>query len=66
MMITMGKQKNTEKNLIHCHFFRHESYFRSPGIEPGLRGEKPASRWLSYDTVRTLLHEVQIELHKVP
>jgi len=34
----MGKPKNLDKNLSLCH---------SPGSEPGLRGEKPATDTLN-------------------
>jgi hypothetical protein len=34
MMIKRGKLKNSEKALLQCHFFRHESHMKSRGIEP--------------------------------
>jgi hypothetical protein len=49
-MISRGRPKNSENNLLQCHFVDHESHFKSPETEPGLRGEKPASSHLTYDT----------------
>jgi hypothetical protein len=34
MMISRGKLKNSEKNLLQCHFVHHECHFKSPGVEP--------------------------------
>jgi hypothetical protein len=35
MVISGGKQKNSEKNLLQCNFAHHESEVKSPGIETG-------------------------------
>jgi hypothetical protein len=45
-----GKQNNSEKNLLQCHVVHHESHLKSPGLEPGHRGMKPAASFLCYGT----------------
>jgi hypothetical protein len=40
MVISEGKQKNSQKNLLQYHFVHHESDLSHPGLNPGFRGEK--------------------------
>jgi hypothetical protein len=54
IMISGGKPKNLERNLLQCHFVGREPNFKSSGIEPGLLGEKPECRCLSHDTVNSV------------
>lgn len=37
-----GRPKYSKRNLYQCHFFYQASRMDSPGIEPRLRGERPA------------------------
>jgi hypothetical protein len=55
MMISRGKPKDSEKNLLQCNFVHHESRLKSPGNEPGLYGEKTVSGHLSYSTTPLFL-----------
>jgi hypothetical protein len=48
-VINMDEPKNLERNLLHCSFVYHQSHGKSE-LNPGLRGEKPASSHLSYRT----------------
>jgi hypothetical protein len=45
-----GKLKDSEKNLSQCHFVHHKSHVDYSGSERCLRGEKPVTNHLSYDT----------------
>jgi len=40
--IEKGKPKYSKRDLYQCHFFYQTSRMDSPGIEPRLRGERPA------------------------
>jgi hypothetical protein len=33
MVISRGKQKNSEKDMHQCHFIPHKSHVKSPGLE---------------------------------
>jgi hypothetical protein len=48
--IDRGKPKNSEKNLYQCHFVYHKSHW----IDPGRRGERPATNCLSHGTAQNL------------
>jgi hypothetical protein len=45
-----GKPKYSEKNLSQCQFFHQKSHMDWSGIEPGLRGERPANNRFSHGT----------------
>jgi hypothetical protein len=49
MMIGKGN-RSIRKNLPQCRFVHHKSHVL-PGTQPGPRGEKPATSYLSYTTV---------------
>jgi hypothetical protein len=36
-----GKQKNSEKNLSHCHLSTTDPTWIDPGANQGLRGDRP-------------------------
>jgi hypothetical protein len=50
MVISGGKHKNSEKNLLQFHFVLRVSRLSHPGFKPGLLDEKLASNRLSCDT----------------
>jgi hypothetical protein len=45
-----GKLKNSEINLLQCHFTHHKGHLKSQGFNLGLRGENLAPSRLSYGT----------------
>jgi hypothetical protein len=44
------KPKNSQRNLSQCHFVHHKSHMDWPGVNPGLRCERPATNRLSHST----------------
>jgi hypothetical protein len=48
--IDREKPKYSRKNLSQCQFVHHKSHMDWPGIEPSLRGERPATNRLSHGT----------------
>jgi hypothetical protein len=48
--IDRGKPKYSERSLSQCPFVHHKSHMDRPGIDPGLRGERPATNSLSHGT----------------
>jgi hypothetical protein len=50
MMLT-EENRITQKTLSHCHFVHHKSRV-NPGANPGLFGERPATKRLSHGTAR--------------
>jgi hypothetical protein len=45
------KPKYSGKNLSQCHFVHHKFHMDWPGMNPGLRRERPATNRLSHGTV---------------
>jgi hypothetical protein len=45
-----GKTKNSEKNLSQCHFVHLTPTWIDPRVNPGLRGERPATNRLRRGT----------------
>jgi hypothetical protein len=48
--IDREKPKYSRENLSQCHFVRHKSHMDWPGIERGLRDERPVTNRLSHGT----------------
>ena len=48
------KSKYSETNLPERHFIHHTPYIDWPGIEPGLRGKRPATSCLSHGTAKVV------------
>jgi hypothetical protein len=49
--IDTEKPKDSEKNLSQCHLVHYKSQWIEPGVNPGRRGERPATNRLSHGTV---------------
>jgi hypothetical protein len=50
-VISSGKRKKSEKNLLQCHFVHLESHLKLPSFIPILCGDKSPSRCLNSSTI---------------
>jgi hypothetical protein len=56
MMTGKGEQKQSEKNLSHCHSIHHKSTATDTGLNLALHRDKPTTNYLSYSMAKYALN----------
>jgi hypothetical protein len=68
MVLTGEKQKYSDKNLSQCHLVHDKSQLSNLKLNPGLRGETPASNRQSHGAAyrECVKLELHIKIQSVP